>query len=288
MPINQPSNQIKLTNLTLVRMKKNGKRFELACYKNKMMDWRDKIEDNPDNVLQIAKIYSNVNRGELASKAELAKAWPGKETEYIIKDILDNGNYQVNDKERNAKLDRTKHELLDMVASKLVDPKTKRVYTVGMIEKALDQLSSQAATQNPPKPVPGEIEEGSDEPKKLHKWTGVQAGQDVKVQSGWAIKALVAHQPIPVMEVQMKLRITCLTSVLKTMVKEENGASNVKDTILGYFVTIETQDTVGAEWEVVGLVEPGSLKKLRDFIESHTKGRGNVEVLDMAVGMDDE
>lgn len=37
-----PSNQIKLTNVSVVRLKKGGKRFELACYKNKLIDYRNK------------------------------------------------------------------------------------------------------------------------------------------------------------------------------------------------------------------------------------------------------
>lgn len=40
MPINQPSNQIKLTNVAVVRLKKGKKRFELACYKNKVLEYR--------------------------------------------------------------------------------------------------------------------------------------------------------------------------------------------------------------------------------------------------------
>lgn len=36
MPVFQPSNQIKLTNVSIVRLKKAGKRFEIACYKNKV------------------------------------------------------------------------------------------------------------------------------------------------------------------------------------------------------------------------------------------------------------
>lgn len=40
MPINQPANQIKLTNVSVVRYKKGGKRFEIACYKNKVREWR--------------------------------------------------------------------------------------------------------------------------------------------------------------------------------------------------------------------------------------------------------
>lgn len=35
-----PTNQIRLTNVAIVRQKKRGKRFEIACYKNKVVSWR--------------------------------------------------------------------------------------------------------------------------------------------------------------------------------------------------------------------------------------------------------
>jgi ribosome maturation protein SDO1 len=270
----------------------------VACYKNKILDYRNKIEKDLDNVLQIDRVYLNVNKGQAAAKSDLEKAWPGKKEKEIIEEILMHGEMQVGEKERGAEADRTKHEVIDIVASKLVDPKTKRVYTAGMIEKALDQLSSQAATQQQAKPTGTAAENGEEaEPaKELPKWTGIRAGKDAKALSLLAMKALIAHQPIPVARMQMKLRITCPTSMLKQTIKnapqasdpteEEKGPSNVKDSILGYIATVNSQDTAGAEWEAIGLVDPGSYKTLIEFVESHTKGRGNVEVLDMGVGTD--
>lgn len=38
-----PTNQIRLTNVAVVRMKKGGKRFEIACYRNKVLSWRNKV-----------------------------------------------------------------------------------------------------------------------------------------------------------------------------------------------------------------------------------------------------
>lgn len=38
-----PTNQRRLTNVAVVRLKKNGKRFEIACYKNKVISWRDNM-----------------------------------------------------------------------------------------------------------------------------------------------------------------------------------------------------------------------------------------------------
>jgi len=195
----------------------------------------------------------------------------------------------VGEKERNAELERTKNEVIDIVAGKLVDPKTKRVYTSGMIEKALDGLTH----------LKEEEGEEKGKGKELPKWTGITTTKAAKSQALFAMKALIAHQPIPVARMQMKLRISCPTSVLKQAAKtapkaqaaEEKAASTatgtVKDAILALMVSVESQDTVGAEWEAVGLVEPGAFKGLNELIEGQTKGRGNVEVLEMAVGADD-
>ena len=38
-----PTNQKRLTNVAVVRLKKAGKRFEIACYPNKVTSWRNKV-----------------------------------------------------------------------------------------------------------------------------------------------------------------------------------------------------------------------------------------------------
>jgi hypothetical protein len=43
MSINTPVNQVRFTNVAFVRLKKGSKKFEIACYPNKVMAWRDKV-----------------------------------------------------------------------------------------------------------------------------------------------------------------------------------------------------------------------------------------------------
>lgn len=253
--INQPSNQIKLTNVSLVRLKKGKKRFEIACYKNKVLEWRSGIETDLDNVLQIPNVFLNVSKGQTAPAAELTKAFGAKATtESVVLEILKKGELQVGDKERAAQLERVHHEVIDIVAGKLVDPRTRRVYTTGMIEKALDMLSAQAHQQQEQrhkeqkearqKQEGGggggggkeEAQEDGDEAAAAAKeagkegaaaapaarvpmWTGVSAAKSAKSQALDAMKALIALQPIPVMRARMRLRVTCTTSVLKQAVK---------------------------------------------------------------------
>lgn len=251
--INQPSNQIKLTNVSLVRLKKGKKRFEIACYKNKVLEWRSGIETDLDNVLQIPSVFLNVSKGQTAPSADLAKAF-GKDvpTDDIILEILNKGELQVGERERAAQLERVHNEVVGIVASKLVDPRTKRVYTTGMIEKALDMLSQQAhqgqgkgdkdsksasaSASGNATPTVAENGEAKLEPavsaaaaaaaaaaasssSKEHVWTGVTTTKSAKSQALEAIKALIAKQPVPVARARMRLRITCSTSVLKQAVK---------------------------------------------------------------------
>lgn len=316
MVINQPSNQIKLTNVSLVRLKKGKKRFEIACYKNKVLEWRSGIETNLDNVLQIPSVFLNVSKGQTAPSAELAKAF-GKDAKVddIILEILNKGEQQVGEKERAAQTERVHAEVLSIVASRLVDPRTKRVYTTGMIDKALDMLSAQAHQQQQQHagaesksaagsgagtPATGEAGEAKPRPAPKAVWTGVTSTKSAKSQALDAMRALIAHQPIPVARARMRLRITCSTNVLKQAVKAPKGQDakadgdeqkaapgTVKDKILSYVEQVEAQDVIGSEWEVTGFVEPGAFKGLSDFVGNETKGQGRVEVLDMAVTHED-
>lgn len=367
--IQQPANQIKLTNVSIVRYKKGKKRFELACYKNKLLEYRSGTETDLDNVLQIPTIFLNVSKGETAPNAELVKAWPmtsqaqepsrsnkpnaksSKKAkakahdeadddkswkDAIIEEILKKGEIQVNANERKELVDRMEREIVEEVAQRLVDPQTKRVYTTGMIKKGLDVLSKQGGhapsldslghrlgkvnLEHAPNKA-GSTPKGSTEtsgqatpmtdddassaagskPKKSDTpiWTGVVTTKSVKQQALEAMRALIAWQPIPVMRARMRLRITCPSNVARQAPKSkiadagddqegDKGKGTIQDRILSFVEQVESQDVVGEEWEVIGFVEPGAFKALGEFCSGETKGRGRLEVLDMAVTHTDD
>ena len=58
----QPKGQKRLTNVAIVKLKKGGCRFEVACYKNKVVNWRNKVETNLDEVLQSQGVFENVSK----------------------------------------------------------------------------------------------------------------------------------------------------------------------------------------------------------------------------------
>ncbi|KAI9849127.1 MAG: hypothetical protein M1837_005357 [Sclerophora amabilis] len=272
------------------------------------------VKTDLDNVLQIPAVFLSVSKGQNAPAQDLAKSFgPKTSINDIILEILNKGELQVGEKERNAQLERVHNEVIDIVAGKVVDPRTRRVYTTGMIEKALAELSSQGshgqqegkgtpAASGTSTPNHGEPASANGEMKGKHKemptWTGVVTTRSPKSQALDAMKALIANQPIPVSRARMKLKITCATSILKQAVKsapksksgdgaedgaEEKVKGTVKDRLLGFVEQVQSQDVVAEEWEVIGFVEPGAFKGLSEFIGGETRGKGHVEVLDMAV-----
>ncbi|KAF6357514.1 SBDS ribosome maturation factor [Rhinolophus ferrumequinum] len=89
MSIFTPTNQIRLTNVAVVRMKRAGKRFEIACYKNKVVGWRSGVEKDLDEVLQTHSVFVNVSKGQVAKKEDLISAFGTDDQTEICKQALE-------------------------------------------------------------------------------------------------------------------------------------------------------------------------------------------------------
>lgn len=275
-----------------MRLKKGKKRFEIACYKNKVLDWRSGNEKNIDEVVQIQNVFINVSKGETAKKDDLAKAF-GKDVKQqdIILEILNKGELQVGEKERQAELERIKNEVVSIVASKLINPQSKKPYSPQMISRALDTLTAQGSQESKERAEKGEGHKEGE--TRLPTWTGVKENKDAKAQALLAMKALIARQPMPVQRARMRLRIVCPVKESKHIVKiqHEGDAPQekvmIKDKILSWVEQVERQDVEGSDWLVEGLVEPGAYNLMEQFIGTHTKGLGRIDVLDQMVAHED-
>ena len=72
----------------------------MACYPGKITDWRNKTETDINEVVQTDRIFSDMERGDFASKQDLAKAFKNMSSDDIIIEILNKGEYQVSEIER--------------------------------------------------------------------------------------------------------------------------------------------------------------------------------------------
>jgi ribosome maturation protein SDO1 len=159
-------------------MKKCGQRFEIACYKNKVLSWRSKVEKDIDEVLQTHAVFTNVSKGQVAKKEDLVKCFQTEDMDKVCLQILEKGELQVSEKERQNQLEESFKEVANIVADKCVNPETKRPYPVTMIEKSMKQVHF-----------------------------SVKPNRNTKQQALEVIGKL--KEVIPIERAQMKLRVLC-------------------------------------------------------------------------------
>ena len=129
--------QVRHTNIAVVKYKHKKERFEIACYKNKVVNWRSGVETDIDEVLQMATVFKSVTTGVRATKKSLKKAFNTTDQLTCCRVILDKGELQVSDKEREHAFKLMFNEVAQLVAAMCFNPTSQRPYTVSLIKDAM-------------------------------------------------------------------------------------------------------------------------------------------------------
>ena len=174
----QPVGQKRLTNVGIApEAMRQG--FEVAAYRNTVIAWRDKVEKDIDEVLQVHTIYANLDKGILAKSEDLVEAFGTDDEDTICVEILNKGEFQVSEQERQMQVDALFRDIASRVADMCVDPKTQRPYPLSTIERAMRET--------------------------LH--FAPQVNKAAKQQALHVVKQLEASDVLPIMRAKMRLRL---------------------------------------------------------------------------------
>eukprot|EP01029_Cantina_marsupialis_P003047 TRINITY_DN128879_c0_g1_i1.p1 TRINITY_DN128879_c0_g1~~TRINITY_DN128879_c0_g1_i1.p1 ORF type:complete len:337 (-),score=75.72 TRINITY_DN128879_c0_g1_i1:288-1298(-) len=146
MSLFQPVTQVRLTNVATVRLKKKGKRFEIACYKNKVVNWRNGVETDIGEVLQAQMVFANVSKGIAAKKKDMQTCFNTSDFEMVAQIILEKGELQVSDKEREVQIESLFRDIAQIISTKCVNPENGRPYPVSLIERSLHEVKFNPVT----------------------------------------------------------------------------------------------------------------------------------------------
>ncbi|CAD7705078.1 unnamed protein product [Ostreobium quekettii] len=243
MPLKQPIGQKRLTNVAIVKYKKKGNWFETACYKNKVVDWRNGTETDLDEVLQTTAVFKNVSKGVLAKEKDLVDAFGTNDERAICTEILTRGDLQVSEKERKLEYENLFKGVATVLSEKCVDPNTNRPYTITMIERALKDVHFNV------------------DPKK-----------SAKVQAfGEALPLL--QERFSIQRANMRLRLK-----LAAACKDE-----IQSRLAEHKVIVESKEADGATVAIVCQADPGLYQVLLALVRDLGKGHGHLEVVSLAV-----
>jgi len=232
-----PLNQKRLTNVAIVRLKSHGKRFEIACYKNKVLNWREGIEKDLQEVIQTETIFENVSTGTFAKAKDLKAAFNTTDLETICKQILKTGELQVSDKEREVHSEGLFKDIVTFIVERCVHPQTGRQLTPLTVENALRSIG---LSVKPDKPA--------------------------KKQALDGIKALCEKMPESFLRAKMRLRITCPLEL----------APDIKDTLVSDHaaeVEEESKDSDSSVCAITFVCDPSHYRQLDQLATKTYVGR---------------
>jgi ribosome maturation protein SDO1 len=241
--INQAIGQVRLTNVAIVRLKVGKRRFEIACYPSKVLNWREGVETDISEVLQLEDVYTNVTRGMMARKEDLVAAFGTSDRSVVCLRILKKGVLQVSGRERQFQIENKFKEIANIISEKCIDTTTGTPFTVSTIEKVMKE--------------------------KLH--FAVNVSKNSKSQALEAIPKLA--QFLPIARSQMKIRFSVPSKALKRL-KVEMEQYNVS--------YVEEKWEAANECTVTALIPPGAFRVLSDKLGGMANQSGGVEVLELS------
>jgi len=303
MSIFTPVNQKLLTNVSYVRYKRGGKRFEIACYPNKVQSWRKGIEKDLSEVLQVERVFTNVSKGVLAKKEDLLHCFETDDERKVLMMILEKGEVQVSEKERQMLLDSTFKDIASVVAEKCLNPDTKRPLTVGIVERAMRDIHynvhpTKSAKQQalevikllqgkiliqrsfmrlkinlPAVSPPAELSTSSSS-------ISAESSTTHSETSSTEFSESPAPPPVPT-----PAPAPSSSSSSSRRVKE--GHKEALDKLRPLIAKVEAEEAgEHGVLSLVVLVDPGAYRTIDDVVRNVSKGKGNIEVLSLAVTED--
>ncbi|MBT4258179.1 ribosome assembly factor SBDS [archaeon] len=122
---------------TIARIKQGGKIFEIKA------DLEDALKLKKGDLsyidVQGDRIFTNVNRGDVASTADLEIAFGTTDLQEIVLKIIKNGEIQTTQEHRDAEQEKKFNQVVDFLSNNAIDPQTKNPISTERLKSALNQ-----------------------------------------------------------------------------------------------------------------------------------------------------
>lgn len=152
------------------------------------------------------KIYKNAIKGDLAKKDDLKHVFPNMEYEDIVKLILEKGDIQISEKERNFNYQNTKNDIANIIVEKTFNTENGLPFPHSMILQVLDDIK-----------------------------INFRDDQDTKKQ---ALKAIKLIQEKSILPIERRLMSFNLYIKDKNNIKDDNALKDISTKILTFLEKI--------------------------------------------------
>jgi ribosome maturation protein SDO1 len=126
-------------NLNLVRLKRAGDVFEVVVNPDEALAFRRNQNLDIKDVLKSEKIFSNAQRGLIASESVFEKVFGTTNILEVAKKIVCDGEIRLTAEFKRAEQERKKTQLIGLIQRNCIDPRTNTPHTISRIEMGLSE-----------------------------------------------------------------------------------------------------------------------------------------------------
>lgn len=125
--------------ISLARLRKFGKVFELSVDPEKALEYKKGSLTDLNDVLMAEKIFTDAKKGLVAGDQELEKVFRTTDFNKIAELIIKEGEVQATSEHRSKEREQKLKQMIELIRRQAVDPKTNFPHPANRIETALEE-----------------------------------------------------------------------------------------------------------------------------------------------------
>lgn len=130
---------VNLDKSTVVKLKKEGKHYEILVDAEKALEFKKGKNVNLDDVLATDEVFYDAKRGTKASESELRKIFGTDNKSEVCKLIIMNGSISLTADMMKRDVEERRKQVIQLIHRNAIDPKTGKPHPPNRIENAMDE-----------------------------------------------------------------------------------------------------------------------------------------------------
>lgn len=125
-------------DITIARLKKSGEIFEISVDPDAALAFK-KGQGDFSEVLKSDKVWADVQRGQLASSAEMQSIFGTDNVDEVAKKIIMDGEIHLTSDHRAKERDEKRRKIMGMIVQTAIDPRTNAPIPLTRLENAFEE-----------------------------------------------------------------------------------------------------------------------------------------------------
>jgi len=128
-----------MSKTVIAKYSTGGENFEILVDSDKAYDFITGKNANPLAALEAEEIFKDANKGDRQSQEKVIKAFGTADLEKIVTIILKKGTVPLTTEQRNKLLEEKRKQIVNIIATNAMDPRTKAPHPPQRIELAMKE-----------------------------------------------------------------------------------------------------------------------------------------------------